>query len=124
MNDTCVKTTGAEVQTEPVTSGVLIIESMPATLRPVVEDLMVECLRSESTWVVPGDDPLTAQWCTRWYKDWPGLDLAALAAGHSTVKPGVGCRQVVTGTSAELRALEHRVVELASRYGFAARLSM
>lgn len=100
--ETCVKTTAAEpsAPVRPITSGVLIIESMPARLRPRVEELMVTCLPSASTWEIPGDDPLTAQWCTRWYKDWPGQDLAALAAGAGSefdaVPPGIGCRQVLT----------------------------
>lgn len=128
--ETCVKTTAAEpsAPVRPITSGVLIIESMPARLRPRVEELMVTCLPSASTWEIPGDDPLTAQWCTRWYKDWPGQDLAALAAGTGSdfdaVPPGIGCRQVLTGTHAELHALETAVRDLAQRYCFSARLSM
>lgn len=128
---TCVKPIpdGASpvgVVADGMTSGVLIIESMPTHLRSAIEEAMVECLQSESTWVVPGDDPLTAQWCTRWHKDWPGTDMVSLAAGcvpETRVAPGIGCRQVLTGTAAELRALEERVQALALRYGFTARLS-
>lgn len=106
------------------TSGVLIIESMPACLRATVETLMVNCLRSESTWEVPGEDPLTAQWCTRWYKDWPGEDLASLAAGSSRVPSGIGCRQVLTATVRELEALERGIAKLAEDYCFSAQVTM
>lgn len=124
--ETCVSHAVAETAAVPdvglTITGVLIIESMPARLRPDVEQLMVDCLHSESTWDIPGEDPLTAQWCTRWYKDWATPDLVALAAGHITGH-GVGCRQVLTGTPAELTQLDARVQELARAYGFSARVS-
>ena len=104
--------------------GVLRIEGMPAALRPRVEALMVDCIRSESTWVVPGDDPLTAQWCTRWYKDWPGNDLASLIAGRAEARPGIGCRQPLTGTVTELGRLAEGIGKLAQAYGFTACVSM
>ncbi|APT93646.1 hypothetical protein CPHO_03750 [Corynebacterium phocae] len=120
-----VHTTGAAAPAaQPASSGVLTIESMPAHLRSVVEDLMVSYLRSESTWEVSGQDPLEAQWCTRWYKDWPGHDLAALAAGRSAARHGVGCRQVITGTREELKALDEAVAALAQTHGFSAWVSM
>lgn len=121
---TDVNAPAAVASAAAVTHGVLRIEGMPAFLRPRVEALMVDCLRSESTWVVPGDDPLTAQWCTRWYKDWPGNDLVALLAGRAEGRPGIGCRQPLTGTAAELARLASELGALARAYGFTACVSM
>lgn len=96
---------------------------MPVRLRPVVEDLMARVIESESEFVVPGDDPLTAQWCTRWHKDYPGDNIVALAAGRATGTPcGVGCRQVLTGTRAELVAFAAEMSQLARAHGFSAQL--
>ncbi|AKE39614.1 Hypothetical protein NG00_01508 [Corynebacterium camporealensis] len=91
---------------EPVVSGVLHIEGMPRTLRPVIERAMYRCIATESVFVVPNDDPLTAQWCTRWYRE----------------GAGIGCRQVLTGTAAELRALNSAVSVLAGEYGFSGKV--
>lgn len=115
---------GAAPAAAPITSGILTIEAMPSRLRPVVEQLMVDCLRTESTWVVPGDDPLNAQWCTRWHKDWPGEDLASLAAGTARLPAGIGCRQVLTGTHSELEQLSRALAQLAENYCFSARVTM
>lgn len=96
---------------------------MPVRLRPVVEDLMARVIVSESEFVVPGDDPLTAQWCTRWHKDHPGDNIVALAAGRATgTACGVGCRQVLTGTRAELEDFAAQLAQLAHAYGFSAQL--
>ncbi len=98
-----------EPETAQLSSGVLIIESMPVGLRSVVEDLMVDCVRSDSDWSLSGADVLTAQWFTHWYRQWPGR---------------IGCRQVLTGTRAELGELHERVSALALNYGFSARVSL
>ncbi|QPK78578.1 hypothetical protein G7Y31_08440 [Corynebacterium lizhenjunii] len=120
VNDTAVESSGSGA----VIHGVLEIDGMPAALRPTVEDLMVDCLRSESIWEVPGEDPLFAQWCTRWYKDWPSTDLAAFAAGDLPVPAGIGCHQVLTGTPEEFRDLAHRLAKLSEAYCFTARVSI
>lgn len=102
---------------------VLRISGMPVRLRPVVEDLMARVIESESEFVVPGDDPLTAQWCTRWHKDYPGDNIVALADGRATGTPcGVGCRQVLTGTREELTDFAAELSQLAGAYGFSAQL--
>ena len=87
-----------------VVTGVLKISGMPRALRPE-------------------DDPLTAQWCTRWYRD--EISMEALVRGEATGPGmdsgvGIGCHQVLTGTEAELAALESAVCYLAQRYGFSA----
>lgn len=105
-----------------VQPAVLHISGMPIRLRPVVEDAMVRLVPSESGFVVPGDDPLTAQWCTRWHKDLPGDNLYALYGASQHVPAGVGCRQLITGTDSELAALRAELCQLAERYGFTVRL--
>ena len=104
-----------------VVTGVLKISGMPRKLRSEIEHAMDRCIRTESEFIIPGDDPLTAQWCTRWFRD--GLSVAALAQGGSACAnagSGIGCHQVLTGTEAELAALESAVCYLAQRYGFSA----
>ena len=51
-----------------VVTGVLKISGMPRTLRSEIEHAMDRCIRTESEFIIPGDDPLTAQWCTRWFR--------------------------------------------------------
>ncbi|MDO5031307.1 hypothetical protein [Corynebacterium sp.] len=77
---------------------------------------MARCIRSESEFIVPGDDPLTAQWCTRWHRDavWDAVVGAFISA------PGIGCHQVITGTPEELEAFERALGVLAAEYGFQA----
>ena len=104
-----------------VVTGVLKISGMPRSLRSEIERAMDRCIRTESEFIIPGDDPLTAQWCTRWFRD--GLSVAALARGgkacaHSD--SGIGCHQVLTGTREELDALDCVVRYLAQRHGFTA----
>lgn len=106
-----------------VVTGVLKISGMPRALRPEVEHAMDRCIRTESEFIVPGDDPLTAQWCTQWYRD--EISMEALVRGEATGPGmdsgvGIGCHQVLTGTEAELAALESAVCYLAQRYGFSA----
>ena len=106
-----------------VVTGVLKISGMPRALRPEVERAMDRCIRTESEFIVPGDDPLTAQWCTRWYRD--EISMEALVRGEATGSGmdsgiGIGCHQVLTGTEVELAALESAVCYLAQRYGFSA----
>ena len=44
-----------------VRTAVLTIAGMPRTLRPAIERAMARCITTESEFIVPGDDPLTAQ---------------------------------------------------------------
>ena len=119
----------ADTQRVHVSTAVLRVSGMPKRLRPAIERAMVQCISSSSEYVVPGDDPLTAQWCTRWYRD-TGFadDLASLAAFPGVELPEpraekcVGCRQVITGTAHELRALDTVVSTLAEEVGFSARV--
>ena len=107
-----------------VCTAVLQISGMPRNLRPAIERAMARCISSESEFIVPGDDPLTAQWCTRWHRDpvWDPLsgrvpdnvDKGADNAGGL----GIGCQQVITGTPSELDALGRAVEMLAGEYGF------
>lgn len=120
---------GKRDQSMDVQTAVLRVSGMPTRLRPAIERAMVQCISTQSEYVVPGDDPLTAQWCTRWYRD-TGFDddLATLAAfpGVELPQPSaekcVGCRQVITGTAHELRALNSVVATLAEEFGFSARV--
>ena len=120
---------GKRDQSMDVQTAVLRVSGMPTRLRPAIERAMVQCISTQSEYVVPGDDPLTAQWCTRWYRD-TGFDddLATLAAFPGVELPQpraekcVGCRQVITGTSHELRALNSVVATLAEEFGFSARV--
>ena len=120
---------GKRDQSMDVQTAVLRVSGMPTRLRPAIERAMVQCISTPSEYVVPGDDPLTAQWCTRWYRD-TGFDddLATLAAFPGVELPQpraekcVGCRQVITGTVHELRALNSVVATLAEEFGFSARV--
>ncbi|WP_233189765.1 hypothetical protein [Corynebacterium sp. J010B-136] len=120
---------GKRDQSLDVQTAVLRVSGMPTRLRPAIERAMVQCISTPSEYVVPGDDPLTAQWCTRWYRD-TGFDddLATLAAFPGVELPQpraekcVGCRQVITGTAHELRALNSVVATLAEEFGFSARV--
>ena len=120
---------GKRDQSMDVQTAVLRVSGMPTRLRPAIERAMVQCISTQSEYVVPGDDPLTAQWCTRWYRD-TGFDddLATLAAfpgvelPQSRAEKCVGCRQVITGTAHELRALNSVVATLAEEFGFSARV--
>ena len=120
---------GKRDQSMDVQTAVLRVSGMPTRLRPAIERAMVQCISTQSEYVVPGDDPLTAQWCTRWYRD-TGFDddLATLAAFPGVELPQpraekcVGCRQVITGTVHELRALNSVVATLAEEFGFSARV--
>ena len=120
---------GKRDQSMDVQTAVLRVGGMPTRLRPAIERAMVQCISTQSEYVVPGDDPLTAQWCTRWYRD-TGFDddLATLAAFPGVELPApraekcVGCRQVITGTAHELRALNSVVATLAEEFGFSARV--
>ena len=120
---------GKRDQSMDVQTAVLRVSGMPTRLRPAIERAMVQCISTQSEYVVPGDDPLTAQWCTRWYRD-TGFDddLATLAAFPGVELPQpraekcVGCREVITGTAHELRALNSVVATLAEEFGFSARV--
>ena len=120
---------GKRDQSMDVQTAVLRVSGMPTRLRPAIERAMVQCISTQSEYVVPGDDPLTAQWCTRWYRD-TGFDddLATLAAFPGVELPQpraekcVGCRQVITSTAHELRALNSVVATLAEEFGFSARV--
>lgn len=116
-------------------TGVLKISGMPRRLRPAIERAMATCLVSDSCLCIPGDDPLTAQWCTRWYRDclmpqsftdWEQQGrmggVVAEGASASAAKAGIGCHQVLTGTAAELRALNAVVETLAGEFGFQGRV--
>ncbi|MFH6889918.1 hypothetical protein [Corynebacterium aurimucosum] len=115
-----------------VCTAVLEISGMPRSLRPAIERAMARCIRSESEFIVPGDDPLTAQWCTRWRRD-PLWDVVSMNADNTITTDadnvvkgeaanagctGIGCQQVLTGTPSELEALGRAVEMLAGEYGF------
>ncbi|WPF65524.1 MULTISPECIES: hypothetical protein [unclassified Corynebacterium] len=92
----------AEGSTE-VCYGVLAIEGMPRALRPRVEALMVECLRSQPLAALPGTDPLEAHWYTRWHHDaWGALC----------------CREPLTATREEFACFERALAVLAQAEGF------
>lgn len=99
-----------------VCTAVLQISGMPRSLRPAIERAMARCIRSESEFIVPGDDPLTAQWCTRWRRD-PVWDVVGIKDDNAGCT-GIGCQQVLTGTPSELEALGRAVEMLAGEYGF------
>lgn len=104
-----------------VCTAVLQISGMPRSLRPAIERAMARCISSESEFIVPGDDPLTAQWCTRWHRD-PLWDVVGIKADNAAPDNagglGIGCQQVITGTPSELDALGRAVEMLAGEYGF------
>ena len=100
-----------------VCTAVLEISGMPRSLRPAIERAMARCIRSESEFIVPGDDPLTAQWCTRWRRD-PLWDVVSMNVPDNADGLGIGCQQVITGTPSELDALGRAVEMLAGEYGF------
>ncbi|MDU0479243.1 hypothetical protein QVA66_08320 [Staphylococcus chromogenes] len=95
----------ADVQT--ASTAVLEIDGLPRSLRLAVEQLMVDCIRSESELFVPGADPLTANWCTRWSRS-------------ATNPRTIACRQVLTGTTAELELFDDTLAAFARAKGFAA----
>lgn len=96
--------------TPPATrTAVLCISGMPRELRSHIEGAMNRCLRSEPTPAMPGVDALTADWFTRWERDRSESRFYA-----------VRCRQVLTGTSAELDHLDHALRLLAEDHGFEA----
>ena len=110
---------------EQIVTAVLTISGMPRKLRASVETAMHSCVGSPSYFIVPGDDPLTAQWCTRWHKD--SVDeMALLAAGQAAeVAPvGIGCHQVLTGTRQEFTALKTEIAALGEQFGFQAFLKI
>lgn len=85
-------------------TAVLAIDGLPRSLRMHVEQLMVECIPSPAELYVPGVDPLTAAWCTRWERS-------------SSDRRKVACRQVLTGSLAELKLFDARLAELAGECG-------
>ena len=101
-----------------VGTAVLQISGMPRALRPAIERAMARCIRSESEFIVPGDDPLTAQWCTRWRRDADWDPVSGKKLGGERARGGIGCHQVLTGTPSELEALGRAVEMLAGEYGF------
>ncbi|MCH6197537.1 hypothetical protein MHT86_08520 [Corynebacterium mastitidis] len=82
---------------------VLTIERMPIALRAGVEALMVLCVPSQPLAALPGADPLSAHWCTRWERAGRGL---------------TGCREVLAAPRAELRRLAAALRERAEAEGF------
>ncbi|QNE89925.1 hypothetical protein H0194_02500 [Corynebacterium incognita] len=104
---------GSEHAEPAVTTGVLTVRGCPKRLRPAIERAMATCVRTESRFVVLGDDPLFAQWHTRWWKD-------RCAAGSTAKGVYVACRQVLTGTPAELDNLRVVVETLADEFQFTA----
>lgn len=69
---------------------VLEIEDASPRVRRVVERAMVDCIPSVSALVIPGQHVEDAHWYTRWIR----------------TPSGVSCREVITGTSEELAALD------------------
>lgn len=82
---------------------VLTIEAMPRGLRPVVEALMVDCLRTPSDLRYPGADPLKDDgWFTAWQRDPKGLR----------------CRQILAAPAEELNSFSDELDRLSERYRF------
>ena len=81
------------------------LTSVPVAARLVVEEAMVECLRSPSQISLPGQDPLTANWFTAW-RTTPGM------------RRRVDCDQLLSGHPEEVRDLELRLDALAEAWGF------
>lgn len=82
---------------------VLTIEAMPRGLRPVVEALMVDCLRTPSDLRYPGADPLKDDgWFTAWQRDPKGLR----------------CRQILAAPAEELLSFSDELDRLSERYRF------
>lgn len=82
---------------------VLTIEAMPRGLRPVVEALMVDCLRTPSDLRYPGADPLKDDgWFTAWQRDPKGLR----------------CRQILAAPAEELHSFSDELDRLSERYCF------
>lgn len=82
---------------------VLTIEAMPRGLRPVVEALMVDCLRTPSDLRYPGADPLKDDgWFTAWQRDPKGLR----------------CRQILAAPAEELHSFSDELDRLSERYRF------
>lgn len=69
---------------------VLEIEDAPLHVRREVERAMVDCIPSASELFIPGQSAEDAHWYTRWVR----------------TPRGVSCREVITGTSEELAALD------------------
>lgn len=103
-------------------SAVLTITGLPVRLRRVIERALVICLRSDLPPAPAGTDPLTADFFTRWTRDSAPTDSAATDAAAPAGGATVRCRQVVTGTEAELKALRRVLGELAADNGFRAQL--
>lgn len=98
------------VSSAPVAcTAVLSIDDLPRRLRPVVEELMYILIPSASELEIPGDDPLTAAWFTRWERT-PSGTLSA--------------RQVITGLADELADFTAALSALRSRHGFEAELRL
>ncbi|AIT61542.1 hypothetical protein [Corynebacterium doosanense] len=96
--------------TPPATrTAVLSVSGMPRELRSHVERAMESCLRSEPAQVPPGTDLVAADWFTRWERD-----------RTEELFYAVRCRQVLTGTVAELEKLDHTLQSLADDHGFQA----
>lgn len=96
--------------TPPATrTAVLSVSGMPRELRSRIERAMDRCLRSDPAPALPGTDPISADWFTRWERD---RSVAHFYA--------VRCRQVLTGTPVELENLERELRLLAEDYGFEA----
>ncbi|MEJ5928917.1 hypothetical protein WG915_09875 [Corynebacterium sp. H128] len=92
-------------------TAVLAIDELPRRLRPVVEELMVDCIPSPPGLDIPGADPLTVDWFTRWER-----------SASSPAK--VGTRQVITGHSHEIEDLGTALEQLRQTWGFELRLSI
>ncbi len=87
---------------KPALFAVLEIEDAPPHLRRVVERAMMTCIPSVSELVIPGQPVEDAHWYTRWIR----------------TPSGVSCREVITGTSEELAALNAEL----EQYGIGATL--
>ncbi|AGF73015.1 hypothetical protein [Corynebacterium halotolerans] len=101
----------ADDRSDVTRTAVLTVSGMPKTLRPRIETAMVVCVPSEPELSAPTEDPFTASWFTSWWRDRP-----AERAREDGVL--LECRQVLTGSAAELDRLRIVVEGLADEYCF------
>ncbi|MGD7002841.1 hypothetical protein [Corynebacterium halotolerans] len=91
--------------TEQAQTAVLTIRNLPRRLRSNVESAMVVCIPSPSELFMTDADPLTANWCTSWYR-------SSFSSGQ------IDCRETITGTERELGHLRDMLGSMAREHDF------